>query len=279
MVYYDKVAPRYFETMGTPLLSGRDFTKQDRAGTSRVGIVNHTLARAIGHGDSPIGKRLRLSNAPDAPWIEIIGVVADGKYQSLGEPPQQHLYLPSLQNFHSAITLVLHISGEPRNYTQLVRSIVGTLDPDLPVTDVRTMNEHLGFALYPARISALLFTVSGTLGLLLAMIGVYGLLAFIVRQRTREIGIRIALGAGSRDVVWSIARKVLVLLASGLAVGLLAAYAATGMMAGLLYGLDARDPLTFAAAPLVLLLTAIVATAVPTRQASRVDPVVALRVE
>jgi predicted permease len=279
VVYYDNVAPRYFETMGTPLLSGRDFTEQDRVGTSRVAIVNHTLARTIGHGDSPIGKRLRLSNAPDAPWIEIIGVVADGKYQSLGEPSQRHLYLPSLQNFHSAITLVLHTSGDPRNYTQLVRSIVGTLDPDLPVTDVRTMNEHLGFALYPARISALLFTVSGTLGLLLAMIGVYGLLAFIVRQRTREIGIRIALGAGSRDVVWSIARRVLVLLASGLAVGLLAAYAATGMMAGLLYGLDARDPLTFAAAPLVLLLTAIVATAVPTHQASRVDPVVALRVE
>jgi predicted permease len=278
-VYYDKVAPRYFETMGTPLLSGRDFTEQDRAGTSRVGIVNHTLARTISLGDSPIGKRLRLSNVPDAPWIEIIGVVADGKYQSLGEPPQRHLYLPSLQNFHSAITLVLHTSGDPRNYTQLVRSIVGTLDPDLPVTDVRTMNEHLGFALYPARISAFLFTVSGTLGLLLAMIGVYGLLAFIVRQRTREIGIRIALGAGSQDVVWSIARKVLVLLASGLGLGLLAAYAATGMMARLLYGLDARDPLTFAAAPLVLLLTAIAATAVPARQASRVDPVVALRME
>jgi hypothetical protein len=150
---------------------------------------------------------------------------------------------------------------------------------DLPVTDVRTMNEHLGFALYPARISALLFTISGTLGLLLAMMGVYGLLAFIVRQRTREIGIRIALGAGSRDVAWSIARKVLVLLAPGLALGLLAAYAATGMMTSLLYGLDARDPLTFAAAPLVLLLTAIVATAVPTSQATRVDPVVALRVE
>jgi predicted permease len=277
VVYYDKVAPRYFETMATPLLSGRDFSEQDRAGTSPVGIVNHTLARTISHGESPIGKRLRLSNAPDAPWIEIIGVVADGKYHSLGEPPQRHLYLPSLQNVHSAMTLVLHTSGDPRNYAQLVRSIVGTLDPDLPVTDVQTMNEHLGFALYPARISALLFTVSGTLGLLLAMIGVYGLLAFIVRQRTREIGIRIALGAGSQDVVWSIARKVLMLLVPGLAVGLLAAYAATGMLAGVLYGLDARDPLTFAAAPLVLLLTAIAATAVPARQASRVDPVVALR--
>jgi putative ABC transport system permease protein len=279
VVYYDKVAPRYFEAMGTPLLSGRDFTEQDRVGIRRVGIVNETLARGIGRGESPIGKRLRLSDAPTAPWIEIIGVVPDGKYQSLGEPSQRHLYLPSLQNFHSAMTLVLHTWGDPRSYMQPVRSLVQKLDPDLPVTDVRTMNEHLGFALYPARVSALLFTISGVLGLLLAMIGVYGLLAFVVRQRTREVGIRIALGARSQDVVWLIARNTMLLLAAGLGLGLLAAYAATGMMASLLYGLDARDPLTFVAAPLFLLLTALAATAVPARQASRVDPLVALRAE
>lgn len=279
VVYYDKVAPRYLEAMGTPLLSGRDFTEQDRVGIRPVGIVNETVARAIGRGESPIGKRLRLSNALTAPWIEIIGVVADGKYQSLGEPSQRHLYLPSLQNFHSAMTLVLHTSGDPRSDMQPVRSLVQKLDPDLPVTDVRTMNEHLGFALYPARVSALLFTISGLLGLLLAMIGVYGLLAFVVRQRTREVGIRIALGARSQDVVWLVARNALVLLATGLGLGLLAAYAATGMMASLLYGLDARDPLTFVAAPLFLLLTAVAATAVPARQASRVDPLVALRAE
>ena len=279
VVYYDKVAPRYFEAMGTPLLSGRDFTEQDRVGMRSVGIVNEALVRGIGLGESPIGKRLRLSNAPTAPWIEIIGVVADGKYQSLGEPPQRHLYLTSLQNFHSAMTLVLHTSGDPRSYMQLVRSLVQKLDPDLPVTDVRTMNEHLGFALYPARVSALLFTVSGGLGLLLAMIGVYGLLAFVVRQRTREVGIRIALGARSRDVVWLVARNTIVLLAAGLGLGLFAAYSAAGMMANLLYGLNARDPLTFVAAPVFLLLTAVVAAAVPARQASKVDPLVALRAE
>ena len=244
-----------------------------------VGIVNETLARSIGRGESPIGKRLRLSNASNAPWIEIIGVVADGKYQSLGEPSQRHLYLPSLQSFHSAMTLVLRTSGDPRSYVQTLRSLVQKLDPDLPVTDLRTMNEHLGFALYPARVSALLFTISGVLGLLLAMIGVYGLLTFIVRQRTREVGIRIALGARSQDVVWLVARNVIVLLAFGVGLGLLAAYAVTGMMASFLYGLDGRDPLTFAAAPLFLLLTAVVATAVPARQASRVDPIVALRAE
>ena len=138
-----------------------------------------------------------------------------------GEPSQRHLYLPSLQNFHSATTVVLHTSGDPRSYPQQVRSLVRKLDPDLPVTDIRTMNEHLGRALYPARVSALLFTISGVLGLLLAMIGVYGLLTFIVHQRKREVGIRIALGARSRDVVWLVARNVMVFLASGLGLGML----------------------------------------------------------
>lgn len=197
VVYYDKVAPRYFETMGTPLLSGHDFADHDRTGTPPVAIVNGTFAQSFWPSESPIGKRFRLSEGA-APWIEIIGVVADGKYQSLGEPPQRHVYLPSLQNFHSATTLVVHTSGDPHEYVQMVRSIVERLDPDLPVTDVRTMNEHLAFAMYPARTSALLFAISGALGLLLAMIGVYGLLTFVVRQRTREVGIRLALGPAPR---------------------------------------------------------------------------------
>jgi predicted permease len=278
VVYYDKVAPRYFETMGTPLLSGRDFTDRDRTGTTPVAIVNRTFAQSSTQSESPIGKRFRLSGGV-APWIEIIGVVADGKYQSLGEPPQRHVYLPSLQNFHSATTLVLHTSGNPHGYVQMVRSIVQKIDPDLPVTDVRTMNEHLAFAMYPARTSALLFTISGALGLLLAMIGVYGLLTFVVRQRTREVGIRLALGARSHDVVRLVVRKSAWLLAFGLGLGLVAAYTTTGLMAGFLYGINGRDALTFVAAPTFLILAAVVATAVPARQVSRVDPIVALRTE
>jgi putative ABC transport system permease protein len=278
VVYYDIVAPRYFAAMGTPLVSGRDFTERDAADTRRVGIVNATLARSLGQ-ENPIGKRLRWRSGPAAQWIEIIGVVADGKYQSLGEPPQRHIFVPSLQNFHSAMTLVLHTSGDSHSYIPMVGSLVRKLDPDLPVTDVRTMHEHLGFALYPARMTALLFTVSGVLGLLLAMIGVYGLLAFVVRQRTREVGIRIALGASSQQVVWLVVKKVIMLLSLGLGLGLVAAYATTGLMTGFLYGLSGRDAFTFVAAPLFLLLTAVAATAVPARHASRVDPVVALRAE
>ena len=205
-VYYDKVAPRYFETMGTPLMSGRDFADSDRIGTPLVAIVNQTLARASGRARAQLAG-VFASASSTAPWIEIIGIVADGKYQSLGEPPQRHVYLPSLQNFHSATTLVLHTSGDPHGYVQMVRSIVQKLDPDLPVTEIRTMNEHLAFAMYPARTSALLFTISGALGLLLAMIGVYGLLSFVVRQRTREVGIRLALGARSQEVVRLVVRK------------------------------------------------------------------------
>jgi ABC-type antimicrobial peptide transport system permease subunit len=160
-----------------------------------------------------------------------------------------------------------------------VRSIVQKLDPDLPVTDIRTMHEHLGFAMYPARTSAILFTISGALGLLLAMIGVYGLLTFVVRQRTREVGIRLALGARSQDVVCLVVRKSAWLVALGIGLGLSAAYATTGLMAGFLYGINGRDVLTFVAAPIFLVLAAAVATAVPARHVSRVDPIVALRTE
>lgn len=278
VVYYDKIAPLYFQAMGTRLLAGRDFSTRDATGTPLVAIVNQTFARHFWQRESPIGKRLRLGEGT-APWIEIIGPVADGKYQSLGEPPQRHVYLPSLQNFHSAMTLVVHTTGNPYGYVETLRSIVQKLDPDLPVTDVRTMNEHLGIAMYPARTSALLFTISGALGLLLAMIGVYGLLTFVVRQRTREVGIRLALGARSEDVVRLVVRKIASLLALGIGLGLSAAYATTGFMAGFLYGINGRDALTFVAAPIFLVLAAAVATAVPARDASRVDPIGALRME
>ena len=240
--------------------------------------MNQTFARSFWQSESAIGKRFRLSEGA-APWIEIIGMVADGKYQSLGERPQRHVYLPSLQNFHSATTLVLHTSGDPRGYAEMARTIVQKLDPDLPVTDVRTMNEHLAFAMYPARTSALLFTISGAVGLVLAMSGVFGLLTFVVRQRTHEVGIRLALGARSPEVVWLVVRKSAWLLALGVGLGLLAAYATGGLMAGFLYGVNGRDPLTFVAAPLFLLLAGAVATVVPARQVSRVDPIVALRTE
>ncbi len=254
VVSYDIVAPLYFQTMGTRFLAGRDFSDRDATGTALVAIVNQTFARNFWQNQSPIGKRFRLG-VGTAPWIEVIGLVADGKYQSLGEPPQRHMFLPSLQHFHSATTLVVHTSGDPHSYIQTVRSIVQKLDPDLPVTDIRTMDEHLGFAMYPARTSAILFTISGALGLLLAMIGVYGLLTFVVRQRTREVGIRLALGARSQDVVRLVVRKSAWLLASGIGLGLSAAYATTGLMAGFLYGINGRDVLTFVAAATFLVLS------------------------
>jgi macrolide transport system ATP-binding/permease protein len=278
VVYYDIVAPLYFQTMGTRFLAGRDFSDRDGTGTALVAIVNQTFARNFWQNQSPIGKRFRLG-VGTAPWMEVIGLVEDGKYQRLGEPPQRHMFLPSLQHFHSATTLVVHTSGDPHSYIQTVRSIVQKLDPDLPVTDIRTMDEHLGFAMYPARTSAILFTISGALGLLLAMIGVYGLLTFVVRQRTCEVGIRLALGARSQDVVRLVALKSAWLLALGIGLGLSAAYATAGLMSGFLYGTNGRDVLTFVAAPIFLVLAAAVATAVPARHVSRVDPIVALRTD
>jgi predicted permease len=278
VVYYDVVAPLFFETMGTRILAGRDLSDHDTTSTPMVAIVNQTFARTFWKNQSPIGKRFRWG-AETAPSIEIVGLVADGKYQSLGEPPQRHVFFSSIQNFHAGMTLVLHVSGDPQSYVQTVRAIVQKLDPDLPVTDVRTMTDHLELAMYPARTSAVLFTMSGAIGLFLAMIGLYGLLTFFVRQRTREVGIRLALGAKSEEVVRLVIRKTAWLIALGTVFGLAAAYATTGLLARFLYGIDGRDPWTFAAAPIVLILAAVVASVAPARNVSRVDPLVALRCE
>ena len=192
VVYYDRVGDNFFRTMGTALLAGRDFTLRDVDTPTPVAVVNQTFAKTFWPGQSPLGKRLRL-NSSDSAWIEVVGLAQDGKYRSLGEPPQRHLYLAGQSS-----GLVVHTAGDPHQYVKAIRAAVQKLDPNLPVTGVETMNEHLGFALYPARMGASLLGLFGTLGLLLAMMGLYGLLAFVVRRRTREVGSawRSALKAG-----------------------------------------------------------------------------------
>src|SRR5579864_50135 len=273
VVYYDRVGDRFFRTMGTALLAGRDFTPRDLDSPTPVAVVNQTFARTFWPGQSPLGKRLRL-NSSDSAWIEVVGLAQDGKYRSLGEPPQRHLYLAG-----QSTGLVVHTAGDPHQYVKAIRAVVEKLDPNLPVTGVETMNEHLGFALYPARMAASLLGLFGTLGLLLAMMGLYGLLAFVVRRRTREVGIRMALGAQTRDVVSIVMRQGVLLVALGMALGLAASYAATGLIAGMLYGVAGRDLFTFTAVSLLVASVALLATYIPARNAARVDPMVALRYE
>jgi macrolide transport system ATP-binding/permease protein len=238
-----------------------------------VAVVNQTFVKTFWPGQSPLGKRLRLDSG-DSAWIEVVGLAQDGKYRSPGEPPQRHLYLAGQSS-----GLVVHTAGDPLQYVKAIRAAVQKLDPNLPVTGVENMNEHLGFALYPARMGASLLGLFGTIGLLLAMMGLYGLLAFVVRRRAREVGIRLALGAQSRDVVSLVMRQGVLLVALGMALGLAAAYAVTDLITGMLYGVAGRDLFTFTAVSLLLASVAVLATYISARHAARFDPMVALRYE
>jgi putative ABC transport system permease protein len=231
------------------------------------------FAASFWPGQNPVGKHLKL-NSSDSRWIEVVGLVPNGKYQSLGESPQRHLFLAG----HSS-GLVIHTAGDPHQYIQPIRGVVQNLDPNLAVTDVQTMNEHLGFAFYPARMSAFLLGLFSLLGLSVAMLGLYGLLAFVIRRRTHEVGIRMALGAQKKDVMLLVVRQGGLLVALGVALGIAAAYAATSLVAGMLYGVSGRDPFTFATVSLLLGSVALLAIYIPARHAARVDPSVALRCE
>jgi predicted permease len=259
--------------MGTPLLAGRDFTPRDVDDSASVAVVNQMFADSFWPGQNPIGKDLKL-NSSDSPWIEVVGLVPNGKYLSLGESPQRHLFLAG----HSS-GLIIHTASDPHQYIQSIRAAAQRLDPNLAVANVETMNEHLGFAFYPARMSASLLGLFSMLGLSLAMLGLYGLLAFVVRRRTHEVGIRIALGATKRDVLSVVMRQGISLVALGMAFGLGAAYGASRVVAGLLYGIGGRDLFTFAEASFLLAFVALLAMYIPARRAARVDPMVALRYE
>jgi len=272
-VFYDKVGASFFRTMGTPLLAGRDFTPREANSAASVAVVNQMFADSFWPGENPLGKRLHL-NSSNSPWIEIVGLVPNGKYRTLGETAQLHLFLAG----HSS-GLVVHTAGDAHHFIQPIRAAMQGLDPNLAVTDIETMDEHLGFAFYPARMSASLLGLFGVLGLSLAMLGLYGLLAFVIRRRTREVGIRMALGAQKKDVMLLVLRQGGWLVALGVVLGLVTAYTATSLIAAMLYGVSGRDPFTFVAVPLLLTSVAVLAIYIPARQAARVDPTVALRYE
>jgi predicted permease len=272
-VFYDRVGAGFFRAMGTPLMAGRDFIPHDLNGTAPVTVVNQMFADSFWPGQNPVGKHLKL-NSNDSPWIEVVGLVPNGRYQSLGESPQRHLFVAG----HSS-GLVIHTASDPHQYIQPIRAVVQGLDPNLAVTDVQTMNEHLGFAFYPARMSASMLGLFSLLGLSLAMLGLYGLLAFVIRRRTREVGIRMALGAQKKDVVSLVFRQGGVLVVVGVALGLGAAYGATSLVAGMLYGVSGHDSFTFVVVSFLLASVALLAIYIPAQHAARVDPSVALRYE
>jgi putative ABC transport system permease protein len=275
---FNVVGPNYFRTMETPLLRGRDFSETDRKGAPGVVVVNETLAASLWPNEDALGKRVSLSG-PEGPFLEVVGVARDGKYRSLGEAPHRYIYQPLLQSYDPKMTLVVRTTGEPQSMATSVREQIRALDANLPVADVKTLRDQLDLSLFPSRVAAWTLGGFGVLALLLAAIGIYGVVSYSVAQRTREIGVRRALGATERDVFRLVIGEGFFVISLGLALGLLLAVAATRLIAGFLYGVAPTDPLTFLGVPLLLGLVALGACYIPARRATRVDPLVALRYE
>jgi putative ABC transport system permease protein len=273
------VGADYFETMRTALARGRGFTRRDAPGTPPVAVVNEAFVRRFWPGRSGLGEHLVIPwNGGDAE-MEVIGVARDGKYGSLGEAPRPYVFYPHRQLYRSQMAVVVRTSGDPRALVPEVRRQVAELDPSLAAYDVKTLEAHLGTALYPARAAAGLLALTGALALFLAAIGMYGVLSYLVSLRTHEIGVRMALGARRQDVVRLVVARGLHLALAGLMIGLPAAIGAAHLLAFLLYGTSPRDPIIIASVMGLLLGVAVASAWAPARRAASVEPMVALRDE
>jgi len=273
----NEISPNYFRTMEIPL-RGRDFSDHDDKEQSRVAIVNETFARRFFPGRDAIGGRFN-HGGPDKPYWEIIGVAADGKYNSLGENAKPAFYRPLLRNYSTNATLVARIFGGSQSAINGLRSELLNLDPTLPVYNVETLSEHMSLPLFPFRMAAIVLGSFGVLAIVLAAIGIYGVMSYVVAGRTREVGVRMALGAARGDVLFLIMRQGMSLALIGLGFGLLIAFGAAQLLVKVLFGVSPADPLTFAGVSLLLALVAGLACYVPARRATKVDPLVALRYE
>ncbi len=278
IINFDVVGLKYFQTIGIPLLRGRDFSDRDRPGAPSVVIINETMARRYWPGQNPMGKRLSI-NGHQGPYLEVIAVAKDGKYYDLHEEPLPYMYLPLLQNYRPFVTLFVSTIGDPKRLVPEVRAEILALDPELPVSQVRTLQEGVDIWFSQTRTSALLLSLFGLVALLLTSVGLYGVISYSVSQRTREIGIRKALGAQQHEIRRLVVKQGMVLVLFGTATGLTGALALTRLMSSLLYGVSPTDPMTFAVIVLILTTVGLMASYLPARRATKVDPMVALRYE
>jgi putative ABC transport system permease protein len=276
------VEGQYFRTMQMTLQGGRDFTLQDGDGAPLVGIVNQSFANEFFDGQSPIGARVRWARDQQINWITIIGVVSDVKYFGLNQPEQSALYTPYAQSgraWKRWMNLVVRSQSESAALLQEVKSRVWKLDSQIPLNKVRPMREIIGASMAGERFNTLLLTLFAGIALVLSASGIYGVMAYAVAQRTKEIGIRMALGAGMRDVLSMVIRQGMKLTLLGVGIGLLAAFALTRLLQNLVFGVSTTDPVTFALIAVLLSFIALLACLVPARRAIKVDPLVALRYE
>ncbi len=277
LVNLDEVTPGHFETMRIPLLSGRDFTDFDRENTTRVAVINEAMAKMVWPGQEPLGKRFAIVQEPNL--LQVVGVVGTAVIGQIGEDPQPIAYLPMRQQYSPGAALVVRTTSNPEPLLGAVRKQVEQIDRNLAFTNGQTVQQILGQGLWAARMGAALLGLFGALALILASIGIYGVLAYSVAQRTSEIGLRMALGAQPRQVLGLVLKQGMLLALIGATVGILVALPVARMAANLLYGVSATDPLTYAGITLLLMGVALLACYLPARRATRIDPLIALRVE
>ena len=277
LVQTNNIAEGFFETLGIPFLRGRDFAETDNQQAPKVMIINQAMAARFWPDQDPIGKRLKLFGDQD--FRQIVGLVGDSKYNSLTEPRRAFMYIPLQQEYVPQINLHVRTSSDAAGIVAALRNEVQQLDPSLPVLNSQTLSERITNSLGGERSQATLLGSGGILALILAAIGLYGVMSYSVAQRTREIGIRMALGAGRGNVMGLVLKQGVTLVSAGVALGLAAAFGITRLLATLLFGVSAVDPITFAATSGLLIAVALVASYVPARRATKVDPIIALRYE
>jgi putative ABC transport system permease protein len=273
---WNVVQPGHFHTLGIPVIQGRGFTDRDVQGSTPVIIITQGMARQMFPNQSPLGRRIR-SWRDENLYREIIGVVGEVRYFSLTDPPPNLVYVPHRQNAWRTMILTARTLGEPHGLLQPMRREIRSRDQKLAVAGVKTMEEVLEQALARPRFSMFLLTIFAGVAMILAAVGIYGVMSYAVTQRTHEIGIRMALGAQAADVLREVLGQGLIITALGVLAGLAGAAALTRVMAGLLFGVTARDPATFLGVSLFLAAVAVLACYLPARRAMNTDPIVALR--
>ncbi len=278
-VQYAAVSPDYFAAMQIDLSRGRGFTAQDDSSAARVIVVNQRFAERFWPGQDPVGRTVLMPGGADGSPHTVVGVVPTGKYRSLGEDPTAFMYFPLAQLWRPTLDVVVAVTGDPAGYLERLPAAVRRLDPHLPLANVRTMERHLGISRLPARITAAALAGFGALGLLLTSVGMYGMMAYRVAQRRREIGIRMAIGASARSVTWLNVREALALVGIGTVLGIAAAVLSARLLRGVLYASEGAHALVLTTVPVVLLLVAGLASWLPSRRAARRDPLPALRAD
>ncbi len=277
---YSIVGRDFFATAGVPLRQGRGLESSDDLRSRKVAVVNEIMAGKLWPREDAVGKRFRFGR--DGEWVEVVGVAAAGKYVMMAEEPRPYFYLPLDQHYRSPVTLMVRTVSDPAAFLKPLQELLRELDPDLPVYNARTMERHLresAFALMPFRMGATMAAFQGLIGLLLAVMGLYAVVSYAVNQRTHEIGVRMALGAGRGDVLWLVLREGMRLTMIGSAIGLLIALSVGFGLSHVLYGVEPVNAGVIAGITLLLLAVAALACYLPARRATRVDPIVALRYE